>query len=294
MAMTPRLDGKVAVVTGAASGIGLATVARFVEEGARVVAADLREDAGRALEARFPGAVRFARCDVVRLDELKAAIDLAADAFGGLDVLFSNAGAGGLPGGVEAFDAEAWDATHALLVRSVAAGAAYAVPHLKRRGGGSILNTASIAGLQAGWGPLCYSSAKAAVIHWTRSAAAELAPIGIRVNAICPGFIATGIFGHSLGLSDDDAKRLAHTVAQRSGAANPVGRSGRPEDIAEAAVYLSSDAAGFVTGTHVVVDGGITVGPRHAWDRDAPGPIGQVLGLSRAEIEAMRAANAKR
>lgn len=291
--MTSRLTGKVAVITGAASGIGLATVERFVAEGARVVAADLREDAGRELERRFGDAVRFARCDVTRLDELKAAIDLAPAVYGGLDLLFSNAGAGGLPGGVDAFDAEAWDATFALLVRPIAAGAAYALPHLQRRGGGAILNTASIAGLQAGWGPLAYSSAKAAVLHWTRTAAAELAPQRIRVNAICPGFIATGIFGHSLGLGDADAQRLAATVADRSGAMNPVGRSGLPADIAEAAVYLCSDAAGFVTGTHLVVDGGITTGPRHAWDRTVNGPIGEVLGLSRAQIEAMRAGKAR-
>jgi NAD(P)-dependent dehydrogenase (short-subunit alcohol dehydrogenase family) len=288
--MIPRLDGKVAVITGAASGIGLATVGRFVEEGARVVAADVREDEGRALEARFPGAVRFARCDVTRLDELKAAVDLAPAAFGGLDVMFSNAGAGGLPGGVDAFDQTAWDATYALLVRSVAAGAAYALPHLKARGGGAILNTASIAAMQAGWGPLAYSSAKAAVLHWTRVAAAELAPLRIRVNAICPGFIATNIFGHSLGLSGEDARRIAETVAQRSHVSNPIGRAGQATDIAEAAVYLASDAAGFVTGTQLVVDGGITTGPRHAWDRETNGPIGEAIGMTRAQIEAMREA----
>ena len=289
MAMTARLEGKVAVVTGAASGIGLATVERFVAEGARVVAADLREASGRALEARFPDRVRFARCDVTRLDELEAAVELAPEAFGGLDLLFSNAGAGGLPGGVEAFDQAAWDATYALLVRPVAAAAAYALPHMKRRGGGAILNTASIAGMQAGFGPHAYSSAKAAVLHWTRVAAAELAPLRIRVNAICPGLIATGIFGHSMGLSEDDAMRLAANVVERGGPVNPIGRSGLPADIAEAAVFLCSDAAGFVTGTHLVVDGGITVGPRHAWDRAVPGPIGESVGLTREQIEAMRA-----
>lgn len=290
MAMNPLLDGRVAVVTGAASGIGLATVERFVEEGARVVAADFREETGRALAERFPGVVRFERCDVTRLDELRAAIDSAATHFGGLDILFSNAGHGGSAVGVEGFDAQGWDDTFALLLRAIAAGASYAVPHMKRRGGGAIVNTSSISALQAGYAPLAYSVAKAGVLHYTRVAAAELSAHRIRINAVVPGFIATGIFGHSLGLGEDDARELAAKVAERSGVANPIGRSGRPRDIADAVVYLSSDAAGFVTGTHITVDGGITMGPRHSWDLDTPGPIGQALGLTRAEIEARRAA----
>jgi NAD(P)-dependent dehydrogenase (short-subunit alcohol dehydrogenase family) len=282
MAASPRLDGKVAVITGAASGIGLATLERFVEEGARVIAADLREEAGRALEARFPGVVRFARCDVVRLDELKAAIDLAPAHFGRLDVLFSNAGAVGTRGGVESFDADGWDHTQALLLRSVAAGASYAVPHMKRGGSGSIVNTSSISALEAGWAPIAYSVAKAGVMHFTRMAAAELSAHRIRINAILPGFIATRIFGNALGLDHDEAARMAEAVAARSGPINPIGRSGQPRDIAEAALYLASDAAGFVTGTHLVVDGGITLGPRHAWDPEVPGPLAATLGESRS------------
>lgn len=288
MAGTGQLQGKVAVITGAASGIGLATLERFVEEGARVVAADLREDAGGPLEARFPGVVHFVRCDVVRLDELKAAIDAAAHRFGGLDVLFSNAGAAGSRAGVADFDAEGWDFTQALLLRSVAAGAAYAAPHMKRRGGGAIVNTSSISALQAGWAPIAYSVAKAGVLHYTRLAAAELAPHRIRINAIVPGYIATRIFGSALGLNPEQAGRMAETVATDSGRVNPVGRSGLPLDIAQAAVYLASDASGFVTGTHLVVDGGLTVGPRHAWDDQLPGPLAETLGLSRKLLMAQR------
>ena len=288
--MAQTLDGRVAVITGAASGIGLASLERFVEEGARVVAADLQVEAGQALAQRFGSAVRFAPCDVTQLAQLKAAIDLAASHFGGLDILFSNAGAGGTPNGVEAFDADGWDATQALLLRSVAAGAAYAVPHMRQRGGGAIINTSSVSALQAGYAPICYSVAKAGVLHFTRIAAAELSPQRIRVNAIVPGFIATNIFGAMFGMAGDEAREMAQRVAERSGSANPIARAGLPRDIAEAALFLASDAAGFITGTHLTVDGGITIGPRHAWDTNTPSPMTDVLGLSRAQIEAMRAA----
>jgi NAD(P)-dependent dehydrogenase (short-subunit alcohol dehydrogenase family) len=290
MAVSPSFDGKVAVVTGAASGIGLATLERLVGAGARVLAADVDEDAGRVLEGRFPGVVAFARCDVTRLDELRAAIDGAAARFGGLDVLFNNAGRGGSPAGVEGFDAAGWDDAFALLLRAVAAGTSFALPHMRRRGGGAIVNTSSISALEAGWAPLAYSVAKAGVLHYTRMAAAELAPLRVRINAVVPGYIATGIFGHSLGLPPDQVRALQEGVAERSGAVNPVGRAGMPGDIADAVLFLASDAAGFITGTHLVVDGGITLGPRHAWDRGVRSPISETLGLTREQMAALRAA----
>ena len=292
--MAMRLEGKVAVITGAASGIGLATLELFIEEGARVLAADLQVEAGQALEKRFPGLLHFVRCDVTQPAQIKAAIDTAATHFGGLDILFSNAGAGGSPAGVENWDEAGWDATHALLLRSVAAGASYAVPHMKRRGGGAIINTSSISALQAGYAPLAYSVAKAGVLHYTRLAATELSAHRIRINAIVPGFIATSIFGNGLGLGLAEARQMAQTVAERSGSANPIGRAGLPRDIAEAALFLASDAAGFITGTHLTVDGGITIGPRHSWDPEAPGPMAQALGLSVEQFQAMRAAQRKR
>ena len=288
MALT--LQGKVAVITGAASGIGLATVELFVAQGAQVLAADHQADRGQALADRFPGQVRFEPCDVTRSADLKRVIDSAAQHFGGLDILFSNAGAGGTPAGVEGFDDAAWDATQALLLRSVAAGAAYAVPHMKLRGGGSIINTSSVSALQAGYAPLCYSVAKAGVLHYTRVAAAELSAHRIRINAIVPGFIATHIFGRGMNLDFDQSEALARQIAARSGSANPIGRSGLPQDIAEAALFLASDAAGFITGTHLTVDGGLTIGPRHAWHPDAVGPMSDALGLSPAELRARRAA----
>jgi NAD(P)-dependent dehydrogenase (short-subunit alcohol dehydrogenase family) len=278
----------VAVITGACSGIGLATVELFIEEGARVLAADVQVEAGQALAARFPGVLHFVACDVTRPPQIKTAIDTAADRFGGLDILFSNAGAGGSMAGVETWDEAGWDATQALLLRSVAAGASYAVPHLKRRGGGAIINTSSVSALQAGYAPLAYSVAKAGVLHFTRLAAAELSAHRIRINAIVPGFIATSIFGGIMNLGPAEALQLAQTIAERSGSANPIGRSGLPRDIAEAALFLASDAAGFITGTHLTVDGGITIGPRHAWDPASPGPMTDALGLSPAQLKALR------
>jgi len=288
--MALRLDGKVAVITGACSGIGLATLALFIEEGARVLAADVQVDAGQALVQRFPGVLRFASCDVTQPAQIRAAIDGAAEAFGGLDILFSNAGAGGTMAGVENWDEAGWDNTHALLLRSVAAGTSFAVPHLKRRGGGAIINTSSISALQAGFAPLAYAVAKAGVLHYTRLAAAELSAHRIRINAIVPGFIATNIFSGMMNLGLEQKAQLVQQIADRSGSANPIGRSGRPLDIAEAALFLASDAAGFITGTHLTVDGGITIGPRHAWDPETPGPMTDALGLSPGQLRALRAA----
>ncbi|KAI6244419.1 Short-chain dehydrogenase/reductase SDR [Aphelenchoides fujianensis] len=273
--MVGRLDGKIAVVTGGCSGIGLGAVELFAAEGARVVAADLQAEKGEMLERRFPDRVRFARCDVTLEADVAAAIGLAQSAFGGLDILFNNAGHGGTPAGVEDMTVDGWDKTFALLVRGPAIGMKHAVPLMVQRGGGSIINTASIAGLQAGYAPWAYSTAKAAVIHLSRCAAAELSPRKIRVNAICPGLIATSIFGASMGLPREVADQMAAQIAQ---------------DIARAALYLASDDSEFVTGTHIVVDGGITVGPRSAWDVDTPSPILAAMGITPEQAEQMRAA----
>ena len=286
--MAKRLEGKVAVITGAASGIGLATLELFVAEGAQILAADLQDEVGATLEQRFAGRVKFAHCDVTQLPQLKAAIDSAAAHFGGLDILFSNAGAGGTRAGVADFDADGWDETQNLLLRSVAAGASYALPHMLRRGGGSIVNTSSVSALQAGYAPISYSVAKAGVLHYTRVAAAQLAPQKVRINAVVPGFIATSIFGNAFGMNAEDAKALATRVAQQSGPTNPTGSAGLPRDIAEAVLFLASDASKFVTGTYITVDGGLTVGPRHSWDTSAPSPIGQLLGLTSEQMLALR------
>jgi NAD(P)-dependent dehydrogenase (short-subunit alcohol dehydrogenase family) len=277
--MAGKLEGKVALITGGCSGIGLGTVELFLAEGAQVVCADLQDEKGAILEQRFPGRLAYAHCDVTLEADIAAATARAKSEFGGLDVLFNNAGAGGALGGVAEVTLEGWDRTFALLVRGPALGMRHALPLMLERGKGSIINTASIAGLQAGWGPLAYSAAKAAVVHMSRCAAAELSPQGIRVNAICPGLIATSIFGAVLGLPVAAADQMAARVAENASIAQPVKKPGLPEDIARAALYLASDDAAFVTGTHLVVDGGITVGSRHAWDPAAGSPFASIMGL---------------
>src|SRR4051812_37820908 len=287
--MTGRLDGKVAVITGGCSGIGLGTVELVVAQGARVVAADVQAEKGEMLERRFPAQVRFAPCDVTHESQIAAAVALAQEAFGGLDILFNNAGMGGAPNGVADMTAEGWDATFALLLRAPVLGMKHALPLMQERGGGSLINPASIAGLQAGFGPLAFSPAKAAVIHMSKCAAAELSPLKIRVNAICPGLIATSIFGASMGLPRDVADQMAAQIASIGPQIQPIPKSGLPQDIAAAALYLASDDSQFVTGTHIVVDGGITVGPRSAWDRNTPSPILAAMGITPEQAEQMRA-----
>jgi len=276
--MAGRLEGKVALITGGASGIGLGTVELFLAEGAKIVCADLQDEKGRVMQQRFPDRLVYVRCDVTREADIAAACAAAKSSFGGLDVLFNNAGTPGQLGGVAEMTAEGWDKCFALLVRGPALGMRHALPLMLERGGGSIINTASIAGLQAGWGPLAYSTAKCAVIHMSRCAAAELSPQGIRVNAICPGLIATSIFGAALGLPIDASDQMAARVADNASIAQPVKKPGLPDDIAKAALYLASDDSAFVTGTHIVVDGGITVGARHAWDPAAGSPFAQIFG----------------
>jgi len=282
------LKGKVAVITGAASGIGLATVECFIAKGAYVVAADVQVEQGQALEARF-GAdrLRFIKCDVTDDESLKAAIDLAPTAFGGLDIMFNNAGSGGTPTSIEELDLDGYDATMRLLLRSVFAGTKFAIAHMKTRGGGVVLNTSSVSAIEAGWAPVTYSVAKKGVIHFSKIAAAELAKYKIRVNAIVPGFIATSIFGASLGLDKDIANQMSAMVAQNGGSMQPIGRIGHGNDIGEMAAFLASDASGFITGGEFLVDGGITVGPKHAWDTNEAGPILEALGLTREQAEQM-------
>lgn len=276
--MAGRLEGKVAVITGGVSGIGLGTVELFLAEGAHVVAADIQDEKGAMLEKRFPGRLRYARCDVTVEDQIAAAMQLAKTEFGGLDILFNNAGISDAMRTIPEIEAERWTWIYDVLVRGPALGMKHAVPLMLERGGGSIINTASIAGLQAGWGPIAYSSAKAAVIHMSKVAAAQLSPQKIRVNAICPGLIATSIFGASLGLPREVADQMAARVVEFAPRVQPVPKAGMPEDIAQAALYLASEASAFVSGTHLVVDGGITVGGRHAWDVAAQSPFLELFG----------------
>jgi NAD(P)-dependent dehydrogenase (short-subunit alcohol dehydrogenase family) len=253
-----KLKDKVAVITGGASGMGQATVMRFLDEGARVVVADYNEQNGKETVAQATNAghaaqVRFIRTDVAKEADVKAMIDCAVSEFGRLDILFNNAGVGGVIGPVWDIEEGEWDYTFAVLVKGVFFGIKHAARIMKKQGqGGAMINTASTAGLSGGSGPLVYSAAKAAVINLTKAAAVQLAPDRIRVNAICPGGILTGL---TVG-EDPEA------AAKRLAAFQPWPEPGRGEDIAGAALFLASDDAGFVTGEALVVDGGLTaIGP---------------------------------
>ena len=266
-----RFAGKTVVITGAASGIGKATCLLFASEGATVIAGDIDEKGGEDLAATSNGKIFFKRTDVCNTADIKALMDFAAEKTGGIDVVFNNAGAGGDKAPIEEIEPEGWDRTMDLLLRSVAMGVRYAVPHMIGREGASIVNTASVAGLGAGYSPTAYAVAKCGVIHLTKVGATDLAKHNIRMNAICPGFIQTNIFASSMEVPEekrDEANKIIWEIANHT---QPVKRGGRPEDIANMVAFLASKEAGFITGTHFVVDGGITTGQPHSWNPEAPG-----------------------
>jgi len=264
-----RLQGKRAVVTGGASGIGRATALRFVDEGAEVWIGDVDEAGGRELAETSNGRIHFLRTDVTQAGEIEALLN-AADAAGGLDILFNNAGAGGAKEKIDEIAPDDWDRTQTLLLRSVALGIRYAAPLMAKRGGGSIVNTSSVSALGTGYAPIAYSTAKAGVLHLSKLAAADLAKDNIRVNAVVPGFITTNIFTRHLDVPEDKRAQANAMIGHIAAHAQPVKRAGRPEDIAAAVAFLASDDAAFVTGTHILVDGGITIGTRASWDGEAP------------------------
>ena len=280
------LRGKVAIVTGGCSGIGRGTVDVLRRAGARVACLDVQDDKGQRLVEELGEDALYLHADVTCEDEVAAAFARVSDRFGGVDVLFNNAGSVE-PMGSDPFDMAVFAGVQKLLVQSVVLGIKYAVPSMAKRGGGSIINTASIAGLQAGYGPLAYSVAKAAVIHLSRVAAAALARDAIRVNAICPGLIPTAIFGRGLGESIADADRRAQTISERAHGFQPIRIAGSPADIGYAVAYFASDLSRFVTGQCLAVDGGITVGPRAAWDEAAALESLGLLGLDLEQLQAL-------
>ena len=251
-----ELDGKTAVITGGASGIGEATARLFVAEGARVVIADMQRERGEALAQELGEAASFAPCEVRSEAEVKAAVDLALDSWGRLDCMFNNAGFGGALGPLEAIPAEEFDLSFDVLVRGVFLGMKHAIPAMKAQGSGSIVNTGSIAGITAGRGPQVYSAAKAAVVHLSKVSAMELGEHSVRVNCVCPGYIATPLSANTVGKPDSLIEERLDDYALQQ----PIPRVGRPRDIAEAVLYLASDRSSFVTGQAITVDGGAATG----------------------------------
>ncbi len=276
-----RFSGKCVVITGAASGIGRAAALLFAREGATVFAADLNLAGAEAVAREGENIIPVA-CDVCEVAQIKALMDHAAGTCGGIDVVFNNAAAGGARGRIDEVDAAGWDLTMDLVLRSVAMGIHYAVPHMKHRKGASIVNTSSIAAVGPGYSPTAYAVAKAGVLHLTKCAGADLAQFGIRVNAVQPGFINTNIFTASMEMPAELVDQAKAMILQMSSAAQPVGRPGMPDDIAQAVAFLASEAASFVTGTSLIVDGGITTGPRHSWDPEAPGLFDALTAMAEA------------
>lgn len=274
-----RFLDKTVIVTGAASGIGAAATALFAGEGATVFASDIDVAGGEKLARETPGDVRFVECDVCDPAAIKALMDHAAQETGGIDTLFNNAGAGGARESIAEIEPEAWDRTMDLLLRSVAMGIRYAAPHMKGRKGASIVNVSSVAAVGPGYSPTTYAVAKAGVLHLTKCAATDLAQFGIRVNAVQPGFINTNIFTATMDIPDAAKEQAKAMIAQMSSNAQPVARGGQSDDIAQAVAFLASEHAGFMTGASMVVDGGITLGPRHSWDPEEAGAFEALMAL---------------
>jgi len=256
----PRLQDQVAIITGGASGIGEGTVRKFAAEGVRVVIADVQQERGEQLAEELGPSAAFCKTDVSQEAQVAGAVDLAMSRWGRLDVMFNNAGFGGVSGPIEDLDMDAYHQTMGVLFDGVVLGAKHAAKAMKPAGRGVILNTASVAGLQAGFGPVIYSAAKAAVAHFSRCLAVELAEFGIRVNAICPGVIVTNIFTSGLGLQGAAAESMLPKIDDALASWAPLKRSGLPEDIANAALWLSSEEGSYVTGQSITVDGGLTAG----------------------------------
>jgi NAD(P)-dependent dehydrogenase (short-subunit alcohol dehydrogenase family) len=273
-----RMKGKVAVVTGGASGIGKRTVERFVAEGGQAVIADIDDARGLRLQDELAGAARYVRCDVTAEADIEAAVAAAVSQWGRLDLMFNNAGTGGDPNPIETLSVEGWDATMNLLLRAVMLGIKHAAPVMKRQNGGAIVSTASVAGLIAGSTPTAYGVAKNAVTYLTKCAAMELAADNIRVNCICPGVIATPILGKSVGMASQLADSTIETVQRASAGFQPIPRGGVTDDIAGAVLYLASDEASFITGVALPVDGGFSAGRTPADMAPVWAPIMQALG----------------
>ena len=260
--MGQELSGKVAIVTGGASGLGRATAELFIQEGAKVVIADVDTTRGEELASQLGGGALFKRTDVSNAGQVQEMVDVAVSRFGGLHVIFNNAG---IPGArhERLLDDELTDFHSVLGVNllGVMLGTQRAARHMMRQGGGSIINTSSIAAIKAGFGVLTYRASKAGVIHFSKCAAIDLAEYGIRVNCIAPGHIRTEMTTYAApGMTPEVVERVKKALGPVTDSSRPLKRQGKPEDVAQAALYLASDRAAQVTGVVLPVDGGVSAG----------------------------------
>ena len=244
--MSHELSGKVAIVTGGASGIGRATVELFVEEGAKVVIADVDATRGEELAVSLGATAAFKRADVANANEIQELVDFAVARFGGLHVMFNNAGIGGSRERFLEADLEDFPRVMAVNLFGAMIGSQRAARHMAKNGGGSIINNSSIGAINAGGGVMSYRASKAAVIHFSRSIAVDLGEYGIRVNCIAPGLITTPMTSYDL--------------PRVRGMLQPLKRDGLPKDVANAVLFLASDRSAQITGTLLPVDGGVTAG----------------------------------
>jgi NAD(P)-dependent dehydrogenase (short-subunit alcohol dehydrogenase family) len=262
-----RLDGKVAVITGGASGMGEATARLFISEGARVVIGDVQDEKGQAVAKSLGDNCRFVRADVSTSEDVQGLVAEAVNTWGRLDVMYNNAGIGGGEGTIVDCTEEVFDRIIAVDLKAVWLGMKHAIPHMIRGGGGSIITTASVSAYMGMMNQGAYGAAKGGVVQLTRVCAIEFASQGIRANAICPGGTLTPIL-YANPLAPRDV--TPEEVAERLKFVQPIPRAGLPEDIANAALWLASDESSFVTGQSIIVDGGWMASARQPWGQQAP------------------------
>lgn len=280
--MSQELSGKVAIITGGANGLGRGTVELFVEEGAQVVIADLDEVRGQQLAERLGPAARFKRTDASIREDVQSVVDFAIAEFGGLHIMNNNAG---LPdksfGPMLEHDFAQFDRIMQVNLLGVMLGTQIAGRHMASQGGGSIINTSSIGGVNAGWGFTIYRAAKAAVINFTKLAAIELGPQLVRVNCLCPGNILTEMAAYAApepGMSEAEVERLHAAINAVRMSRQPLKRQGSPRDIAETALFLGSDRSQQMTGQVLSVDGGATAGDPRSVVAELLAARAEVLG----------------
>ncbi|MFA9494725.1 MAG: SDR family NAD(P)-dependent oxidoreductase [Candidatus Bathyarchaeota archaeon] len=253
-----RLEAKVALITGGSSGIGEATVRLFSSEGCKVVIGDVQDERGMAL-AEEVGA-HYVHMDVSSEEDVKKGIEFTVGKHGRLDCVFNNAGIAGAVGDLDSVTVEAFDRTLAVNLRGVFLGTKYAARQMRKQGGGSVINTASVAAIRTGYGNHIYSASKAGVIQFTKSVSMELGEDNIRVNCVLPGFIPTPMIAMARGVPVDEAESKLGVIKDAFTGVQPIKRAGSVEDIAKAALWLASDDSSFVNGQTIVVDGGVTGG----------------------------------